>query len=186
MVPVLPLWLPILLSAVTVFVVSSIIHMLLAYHRTDFGELPSEEQVMDALREAGPSPGEYVLPYAGSAEARKDPRFVEKLNRGPVGLLTVWESGAPSMGKSLGQWFIYCIVVGVFAAYIAGRALGPGADVWAVVRFAGTTAFVGYAVALWQNSIWYRRPWSTTLKQTFDGLVYALATGLVFGWLWPA
>ena len=54
-----------------------------------------------------------------------------------------------------------------------------------VFRFAGATAFIGYAVALWQMSIWYRRAWSTTIKATVDGLIYALLTAGTFGWLWP-
>lgn len=185
MIPVLSLWLPILLSAVAVFVMSSLIHMVLTYHRTDFGPVPSEDEVMGALRRADVTPGEYMIPYAADPAARKDPAFLEKLNRGPVALLTVMESGPPSMGKNLVQWFIYSGVVGVFAAYIAGRALGPGAAFGEVVRFAGTTAFAGYALAHWQHAIWYQRPWSTTLKETFDGLLYGVATGLVFGWLWP-
>jgi hypothetical protein len=89
------------------------------------------------------------------------------------------------MGLSLTLWFLYCIVMGVFAAYVSGRALGPGAHYLSVFRFAGCTAFAGYALALWQNSIWYKRAWTTTLKSTFDGLVYALLTAGTFGWLWP-
>ncbi|MBW2258413.1 MAG: hypothetical protein JRI25_27990 [Deltaproteobacteria bacterium] len=77
-------------------------------------------------------------------------------------------------------------LLGIFAAYVAGRALEPGAHYLAVFRFAGCMAFVGYALALWQNSIWYKRAWSTTLKSSFDGLVYALLTAGTFGWLWPA
>ena len=41
-------------------------------------------------------------------------------------------------------------------------------------------------VALWQTSIWYNKPWIITLKSTVDGLIYALCTAAVFGWLWPA
>jgi hypothetical protein len=78
----------------------------------------------------------------------KDPAFIEKMKRGPVVLMTVMESGPPWMGKSLAFWFVYCVVVGIFSAYIAGRALGPGARYLAVFRFAGCTAFVGYALAL--------------------------------------
>lgn len=186
MVPALTLWLPILLSSVAVFVVSAILHMVLTYHRSDFGPVPSEDRVMDALREAGVSPGEYFVPHGGGPEAMKDPAFVEKMTRGPVAILTVMPDGPPSMGKELAQWFVYCLVVGACVAYLTGLALGPGADAWAVVRFAGTAAFLGYAAGLWQNSIWYKRPWSTTLKQTLDGFVYAVVTGFTFAWLWPA
>jgi hypothetical protein len=185
MVSVISLWLPILLSAVIVFVVSSIIHMVLPYHRKDFGKVPAEDDVTDALRKFDIPPGEYVIPHAGSSKEMGSPEFKEKLTKGPVAMMTVMESGPPSMGKNLVQWFVYCIVVGIFAAYIAGRALEPGAHYLSVFRFAGCTAFVGYAVALWQNSIWYKRAWSTTLKSTFDGLVYGLLTAGTFGWLWP-
>lgn len=186
MVSVLSLWLPILLSAVIVFLVSSLIHMVLGYHRTDFRKVPSEDQVMDALREFGIPPGDYVIPHAGSSKEMGSPEFIEKATKGPVAFMTVYPSGPPAMGKNLVQWFVYCVVVGIFAAYIGGRAVGPGADYLEVFRFTGCTAFVGYALALWQNSIWYRRAWSTTLKSTFDGLIYGLLTAGTFGWLWPA
>jgi hypothetical protein len=185
MVPVTSLWLPILLSAVIVFVASSLIHMVLRYHRNDFDKLPDEEAVMDALRTAGVPPGEYFFPRAVSPAAMKDPAFIEKRKRGPVGVLTVMTGASMSMAPYLTQWFVYCVVVGIFAAYIAGRALAPGAPYPSVFRFAGCTAFAAYALALWQNSIWYKRKWSTTFKSSIDGLLYGLLTGGVFGWLWP-
>ncbi len=186
MVPLASLWIPILLSAVIVFVVSSIIHMLLPYHRTDFGKLPDEDKVMDALRKFGIAPGDYLVPCAGSPKDLGSPEFVAKMQKGPVACLTVMKSGPPSMVSSLSLWFVYSVVVGIFSAYIAGRALGPGAYYLAVFRFAGCTAFVGYSLSLWQNVIWYKRSWKATLKSTFDGLVYALLTAGTFGWLWPS
>ncbi len=185
MVPLMSLWIPILLSAVVVFLVSSFIHMVLPYHRSDFSRLANESDVMDALRKTGISPGDYLIPRAGSPKEMKSPEFIEKMKKGPVAFLTVMPSGAPAMGAQLVQWFVYSVVVGVFSAYVAGRALGPGAHYLAVFRFAGCTAFVGYSLALWQNSIWYKRAWSATLKSTIDGLIYALLSAGVFGWLWP-
>lgn len=185
MVSVMSLWLPILLAAVFVFIVSSIIHMLLPYHRSDFGKVPNEDGVMDALRPFDIPAGEYVVPHAGGPEGMKDPAFIEKMTKGPVAFMTVFPGGPPAMGKQLAQWFVYCVVVGVFAAYIASRAVPAGGDYLAVFRFVGCTAFVGYSLALWQNSIWYRRAWSTTLKSTFDALIYAVFTAGTFGWLWP-
>ncbi len=185
MVPVMSLWLPILLSAVIVFVASSVIHMALGYHRNDYKKFPDEDGVMDALRKFAIPPGDYLVPYGGSPKAMKDPAFREKWNKGPVGVMTVIPNGPPTMGKSLVSWFIYSIVVGIFAAYIAGRSLQPGAPYLSVFRFAGCTAFIGYSLALWQFTIWYRRSWVTTLKFTIDGLIYGLLTAGVFGWLWP-
>lgn len=186
MVPILSLWLPIVLSAVIVFVVSSVIHMLLGYHRSDFGKVPAEDEVREALGRFDIPPGDYVIPRASGPEEMRSEAFLEKTRKGPVAFMTVVPNGPPAMGASLALWFLYALVVGVFAAYIAGRALEPGAHYLAVFRFAGATAFVGYALALLQNSIWYRRKWSTTLKSMFDGLVYALLTAGTFGWLWPS
>ena len=184
MVPLMSLWIPIVLASVLVFLASFVIHMVLPFHRGDYEKLPSEDQAMDALRGLGVPPGNYMMPHAGSPKAMKDPAFKEKWERGPVAFVIVFGKGA-SMGKSLVQWFVYTLVVGVFAAYITGRALGPGAEYLDVFRFAGCTAFVGYALALWQNSIWYKIKWSTTIKNTIDGFVYGLLTAGAFGWLWP-
>ena len=185
MVTVMSLWLPILLAAVIVFVVSSIFHTVLTYHQSDFGKVPAEDDVMDALRKANVPPGDYVMPCPGSKQEMKNPEFIEKMKRGPVAFMTVYPSGPHAMGQSLVLWFVYCLVVGIFAAYISGRALGPGAHYLSVFRFVGATAFLGYTLALWQNTIWFKRKWSTTLKSTIDGLVYALLTAGTFGWLWP-
>ena len=184
-VPILSLWLPILLSAVAVFIISSIIHMFLGYHKNDFVGLSSEKQVMDELRKHNIPPGDYHFPRPKDMKDMKSPEFIEKMKQGPVGFMTIMKSGSPSMTKELVLWFIYSIIVGVFAAYVAGRALEPGAHYLSVFRFAVVTAFVGYGLALLQNSIWYKRNWSATLKSMFDGLIYALFTAGIFGWLWP-
>ena len=186
MVPVMSLWLPILLSAVIVFIASSIIHMVFTYHRSDFGKVPDEDDVMDSLRKFNIPPGDYVIPCAGSSKAMAAPEFIEKTTKGPVAFMTVIENGPPKMGASLVMWFVYSIIVGIFAAYIGGRVLGPGVDYLDVFRFVGCTAFIGYSLALLQNSIWYKRNWSATIKSMFDGLVYGLLTAGTFGWLWPA
>jgi hypothetical protein len=185
MVPVTSLWAPIVLAAVLVFVVSSILHMVLPYHRSDWRRIPSEDEVMDALRRYKIPPGDYMLPCAGTPDTLRTTEFQERMKRGPVAVMTVMESGPPAMGKNLAMWFVYAMVVGVFAGYIAGRALPPGAHYLQVFRFAGTVAFTGYALALWQNTIWYKRSVASTAKSTFDGLVYALLTAGCFGWLWP-
>jgi hypothetical protein len=185
MVPLTSLWIPILLSAVIVFVASSIIHMVLPHHRSDYRKLPAEDEVMEALRKIGILPGDYIVPCAGSLKGMQAPGFIDKMKKGPVIFMTVVPSGPPSVRKNMAQWFLYCMVVGVFAGYIAGRALPPESHYLAVFRFAGCTAFVGYALALWQNSIWYKRAWRTTFLYTFDGLLYGLLTAGTFGWLWP-
>src|SRR5688500_17308499 len=121
-----------------------------------------------------------MVPRPTSREELRDPAFLQKVNEGPNLVLTVMPAGPFSMGRNLVQWFLYCLVVSLFAAYIASRALPPGTEYMQVFRFTGTTAFLGYSAALWQMSIWYRRAWSTTVKATIDGLIYALLTAGTF------
>jgi hypothetical protein len=179
------LWLPILLSSVLVFVVSSLIHMVSPWHKSDYPKVPDEDKVMDALRAFAIPPGDYMIPRPSTRQEMGSPEFCEKMKKGPVMIVTVIPNGPMSMGTNLTLWFLYSVIVGVLAAYITGRALPVGARYLQVFRFAGATAFIGYSVALWQMSIWYRRAWSTTFKATVDGLIYALLTAGMFGWLWP-
>ena len=176
---------PIVLSAVIVFVASSIIHMALPWHKSDYPKVPNEERVRDALRPLAIPPGDYMIPRASGMQDMKSPEFIAKMNEGPVMVVTVMPNGPWTMGKNLAQWFVYSIVVGIFAAYVAGTALPPGAPYPRVFQLVGVTAFIGYALALWQLSIWYRRDWMTTIKSNVDGLIYGLLTAGTFGWLWP-
>jgi hypothetical protein len=185
MVPVMSLWIPIIVAAVLVFVVSSIIHMVLGYHNDDFEQVPNEDEFLDGLRDLGVPVGSYVFPKAPTMKAWKTPEFQEKMSRGPMGMITVWPGGPPKMGGSLAMWFGYAVLVGVFAAYVSGRALAPDAHYLSVFRFVGVTAFCCYGMALLQNSIWFKRRWRQTFVSMFDALIYALVTAGSFGWLWP-
>lgn len=179
------LWLPILLSSVIVFLVSSVIHMAPLWHKKDYPRVPDEDRLMNALRPLSLAPGDYMVPRAMGGAEMKSAEFVEKMRMGPNLILTVLPNGPWSMGRNLGLWFAYVVVVSIFAAYVAGHALPSGSAYLEVFRFAGTAAFLAYSVGLWQMSIWFRRSWSLTIWATVDGLIYALLTAGVFGWLWP-
>ena len=186
MTPLYALWLPILVSAVIVYIVSTIIHMALpAWHKNDFQKLANEDKVMDALRPLAIPPGDYAMPRPASMQEMKSPEYAQKRTRGPVVIMTVMPNGPATMGKPLALWFGFCVVVGFFAAYVASATLPPGTAYPKVFQIVGTTAFVGYALAIWPFSIWYGRKWSTTVRSTIDGFIYALLTAGTFGWLWP-
>jgi hypothetical protein len=185
MVEITSLWLPILLSAVFVFILSSLIHMVIPWHKGDFKQLENEDGVMDALRPLSIKPGDYMVPCPTGRDAMKSGEFKNKLEKGPVMMMTVYPGGKQSMGGKFIMWFLYSIVIGIFAAYVTSRALPAGVHYLQVFRFAGVSAFMCYSVALWQQSIWYGRSWVTTLKITIDALLYAFLTAGTFGWLWP-
>ncbi len=180
------LWLPILVSAVLVFIASSLVHAALPFHRRDYRKMPNEDEVLEAMHKAGVPPGDYLMPYAASPKEMQAPDMVKKIERGPLGFMTIMPSGMPKMGGQLSQWFAYCIVISLLAAYVTGRTLGSGADYMTVFRVAGTVAFIGYAGAHPAMSIWYKRSWGTTARFVGDGLVYGLVTAGAFGWLWPS
>lgn len=185
MVALTSLVVPIVLSAVLVFVASSIIHMMTPFHRGDLRTLPREGELQDVLRPFNIPPGDYALPCPESMEGMRSKAFAEKMAKGPVAYMTVRPSGPVAMGSNLVLWFVYSLIVSVLAGYVAGRAVPPGADYLQVFRFAGTTAFIAYAMALPQQSIWWSKSWATTVRSMIDGLVYGLLTAGVFGWLWP-
>ena len=180
------LWVPILVSAVMVFIVSSVIHMLLPIHKKDCAKLPDEGRVLEALRGLGLAPGMYMFPHAGSMKECGSPEMLEKFRQGPVGTMIVRPKGMPKIGTALLQWFLFSVVVGVFVAYIAAHTVQPGAGYDVVFRITGTIATLAYGLSNVTDSIWKGVPWSTTFKFVFDGLVYGLVTGGTFGWLWPA
>ena len=68
MIPIASLWLPILLSAVGVFVASSIIHMALGYHNKDHDKMPDEADVLASMRGAGVQGGFVLFPPCGKPQ----------------------------------------------------------------------------------------------------------------------
>ncbi len=184
MVTLTALWLPIVLSAIIVFIASSIMHMVLPYHRSDYKQLPEEDKILAALRPVGLQKGLYVFPYCTHKDM-KSPAIQEKYKQGPVGMLTVFPSGPPAIPKFMGQWFAYCLIIGVFVAYLTGHTVAPGANYLVVFRVAGTAGFMAYGLGTLSNGIWKGQPWGMTLKEAFDGLVFGLLTAGTFGWLWP-
>ncbi len=185
MVTLPALWMPILLSAVAVFIVSSIIHMAFTYHNTDFRALPDEEAARRALGPLKLAPGAYAIPHCNTMKEAATPEFAAKRQDGPVVLMTVLKPGPLVMTGPLVKWFGFVIVVSVFVAYVARLGLPSGAEYLQVHRVAGTAAFMAYGLGDVTQSVWHGRSWKVTGKNVADGLVYGLVTGGVFGWLWP-
>lgn len=177
--------LPIVLSAVLVFVLSSLIHMVLGYHASDYTRLPDEDAVRAAIRRANLAPKQYVFPYASGGADMKSAEFQQKIAEGPVGVLTIRPTGETGMGKALGIWFVFALVVSAMVAYVASSTLPRGTDYLKVFQVAGTTAWLAYSFGQLPASIWMGKPWSIAAKEVFDGLLYGLGTAGIFGWLWP-
>jgi hypothetical protein len=184
MAHLLSFWLPILVSTVLVFFASSIIHMVLPYHRSNYRPLPDEDRILSALRSVTLTRGQYNFPFCTHKDM-KSPAIQEKFKQGPVGFLTIYPTGPVNLGKFLIQWLIFCGLISVFVAYLAGHTVGPEAPFRHVLRIAGTTAFMGYGLGTLSNAIWKGQTWNMTLKEAFDGVIYAVLTAGTFAYLWP-
>jgi hypothetical protein len=185
MVTIGSLWLPIVLSAVLVFITSSIIHMVLKYHNKDYTPLPNEDAVRAAIRAGNPAPAQYIIPYCADMKEVQSPEMQKKFAEGPVGVLNLKRPGPPTMGPALGQWFLYSLVVSFFIAYIAAHSILPNTRYLEVFRIVGAVGFLAYGMGQIPAAIWMGKPWSIAWKELFDGLVYGLVTAGTFGWLWP-
>lgn len=183
MVTLVSLWLPIVLSAVGVFILSFLVWNVMPWHRRDFAGVPKEEQAREALRDL--PPGQYNLPHVADRSELAKAEVQEKFREGPVAFLVVLPKGLPNLPKSLAIWFVFSLAVSTVTAYVAGRTLAPGADYLEVFRITGTVAWLAYAWSYVQEGVWFGRPWSFVGKMLFDGLLYALVTAGFFGWLWP-
>jgi hypothetical protein len=175
---------PIVLSAIAIFFASSIVHMAMPHHRSDFGKIPNEDDVMDAVRKVGAPFGDYIIPCPPN-RAMKDPEYLAKVEKGPIMVMTVMPNRFGDMGKLLGLWFVYLVIVMAIAGHATGRILGIGAPSWEVFHTIGLFVFAAMGLALVQNSIWYARKWSTTFKSLIDSVVYAAIAGGIFAYFWP-
>jgi hypothetical protein len=185
MVALSHLWLPIIVSAVAVFLVSALLHMLFTYHNSDYRQFSNEDDVRAAITKGGATPGQYVLPYA-MGMGYKDPVVQQKMKEGPAGFVLLRKPSGPEMGPALTQWFVLTLVLSCLVAYVAALTLAPGTDHMAVFRVVSVTAFLAYAGTAAQESIWRAVPWPAGIKVIFDGLVFALVTGGLFAVMWPA
>ncbi|MFZ5496029.1 MAG: hypothetical protein ACOZE5_11940 [Verrucomicrobiota bacterium] len=181
----LALWLPILVSALAVFVISSLVHMVFKWHASDYNGFANEDAVREALRAANPAPGRYVLPHCKDMKDMATDAMKKKYAEGPVGHVTIIPNGQPAMGKYLGMWFLLCVLVSAAAAFLAAKAYGLAAPAQGAAKMAGAVAFIGYGFGTFQESIWMGRPWSATAKYLLDSALYAAGTWAVFLWLWP-
>jgi hypothetical protein len=183
-VPLAALWLPILLSGIAVFFVSSLIWTVIQYHSADWRKLPDEDDARSALR--GTAVGQYSLPHVADNAARASEEWQSKYREGPVAMITIMPHGDLKMGKQLGLWLAWCILVSLFVAYVAGTTLPAGTDYLKVFQVTSTTGLLAYGGGAGMNMVWFGATAGRTARDLLDAVIYGLVTAGFFGWLWPA
>jgi hypothetical protein len=177
------LWLPIVVSAVAVFVLSAASHMLTPWRRTEWGRTAAQDALQRAIE--GVAPGQYGFPAAPSQKEQMGPEWMARWAKGPSGWLTVAPPGPFSMGRNMGLSLLAFLVITLLVAYLACLSLGPGTATLTIVRFFSTAGVLAYAAGPVFASIWYHRPWRTWLMDLFDAFLFGFATAAVFALLWP-
>src|SRR5689334_8984989 len=113
MTGIVSLWLPILVSAVVIFLVSSVIHMMMPWHKNDYARVPDEDTARAAIGPLAIPPGDYMMPRPLERGEMKSEAFMNKVHQGPNIVMTVLPNGPWSMGRNMGLWFVYLVVVGI-------------------------------------------------------------------------
>jgi hypothetical protein len=179
--PLVSLWLPIIVSGVALFFASFAAWMLLPHHKPEWTGVDNEDAFLQAVRNAGIGPGQYMFPYSCKPEDWKSEEFKRRQAEGPTGTIIIWKS-QPNMGVNMALTVAFFTITNLVIAYLAGMAIQPGAEFLTVFRFVGTAGVLTYGTANILNGIWFGRK---MIADIIDGIAYGLITGLIFAALWP-
>lgn len=179
------LWLPLIGSAVGVFIASSLIHMVFKWHNADYRKLSNEDEVAAAIRKGNATTGQYVIPQCLDMKQMQSSEMQKRYNDGPVGYVVLAHPGPPKMGTQLGRWFALNLLTGAIVACICAAVLPAGAGTGRVFHIAGLVTFAAYGVGAISDGIWFARPWRSVAKDLLDALIYAAMTGVTFAVFWP-
>jgi hypothetical protein len=175
------LWLPILLSAVALFIASFLSWMVLQLHRHDWRKLEREDEFLEAVRGVGLPTGSYMFPGCGTPAEMRSEEYQRKYEAGPRGVMTVL---APTnMGVNLTLTFIYFLGVSFCLGYLATLALPRGAAFMPVFRFVSTAGLLAFLAAIVQHAIWFR---ARIVGHVIESIAYAAIVGAIFAAMWPS
>ncbi len=174
------LWLPILLTGIALFFLSSVFWTVLPFHDNDFKELPDEDEFMRVVGGMNIPPGRYIFPRL-THQDHKDAEKIEKYKQGPRGLINLW--GLPNMGRNLGLTFLFFLMIALVTGYVAWESLGAEASFMKVLQIVGAISMLVHCSTGQLNAIWFPK---RTIFDFIDGIIYGIVTGLIFALLWPA
>jgi hypothetical protein len=181
----LQLWLPIVLTAVFVFIASSLIHMVFKWHNSDYKKLNNEDEVGAVIRAGNNAPGQYVLPHCMDMKEMQGEAMMKKYIEGPIGFITLKKNGAPNMGPALMMWFVFTVFIAGSAALITLTSVGLQAHPHLAAHSVGTISLLAYCGGSIQQGIWMGRPWRSVMKDLLDGFIYATISAFTFMYFWP-
>lgn len=179
------LWLPILLSAFVCFMGSFVFWAATPWHKPDVKPVPDPAAADSAIGGLNLPAGHYMIPCAKDPAEMKSEAFQERYKRGPWATINVMPA-QPNMGKNLIMTYIVMLVISAGIAYLAASVLMPGTATMKVFQVTCTAGVLSYTFGGMVNGIWFAKPSGWVVRDIIDAAVYAVLTGVVFAWLWPA
>jgi hypothetical protein len=183
-VSLVDLWLPILIAAVCVFFASSIIWMLLPYHKKDIQFLPNEQELTGKVSEMNITPGLYMFPNCQTSDEMRSDEFKQRFENGPWGIITVM-GAKPNFATNLLKTFIAYLVITIFVAYITAASIPAGAEYLAVFQIAGAAGVLGHCMGGLAGDFFLGKPTRFVFTGLIDGVIFALITAGVIASMWP-
>ncbi len=177
--------LPVLITTVACFFLSFLMWAVLKHHEKDIQFYPEQDKLLDFVRSSNVKPGTYMFPTCADRKDFKDPAMMEMFNKGPWGTLSIW-GAKPSMGRNMGLTVLYFFVVSLLVAYLTSLARSPGSNFLEVFQVASTAAILAHVLGGAPGGIWFGKNLRHFITDAIDGLVYSLATGAIFAFMWPA
>jgi hypothetical protein len=175
------LWLPILVTGIATHLLSTLAWMLLPHHRLEWQKIPAEEAFQDAIVAHNIGAGQYVFPFTQDMKEIKTEAFQKRQNT-CQGMLVLRNSSL-NMGAAILKTLTHFLVVAFVIGYLASLGLPAGAPFPKVVQFVTTAGLLTHCAAHFPHVFWFPRKIAMEL---IDGIVFSLATGLVFAAFWPA
>jgi len=176
---------PILVTGVAMFILSFLFWVVFPHHKPDVKFCPEQEGLMKAVKDLGIKPGNYMFPCTADPKDWKSEEHTALNDAGPWGSLNMWPA-KPNMGKNMALTFIAFLAVTVLVGYLTGLSRAPGAEFIEVFRVAGAAAIAVYVLGGLSNAIWFGKSTRFIITDMIDGVVYAVVTGAIFGFMWPA
>jgi hypothetical protein len=174
------LWFPILVSGLVTHILSTLAWMIMPHHKPEWQKLPIEDELHTLLTKNKAAAGQFIFPFARNPQEERAADYQDKV-RQCRGMLILWATPA-NMGKAIGLTLLGFFVIAFVIGYLASLAMSRDADFMRVLQFVTTAGLLAHVAANFPHVFWFRRK---IAMEVLDGVIYALATGLIFAALWP-
>jgi len=166
-------------AGIVVFAWGSVAHLATPLGKVGIRQIPGEDKVGGAMKDAIREPGFYFFPYIDDSKATKSEQeaWAAKVKQGPTGILIIHPEGGEAMSlRQLGTELATNIVSALLAALLLAQVRSGFGGRMLFVTGLGLFGFVITSVPYWN---WYGFPLDYTGAQAIEKIVGWFLAGLV-------